>query len=380
MKTILKKIEIFLRHAVVYPFMRLCLRNPVRNGKIDLQSVKKLLILRNDRIGDMIVSTPVFRKLKEMNPHLTLGVFASPGNAEIIRHNPFVNELFIAHSHAWKLWKELRRCKAKRFDVVLNFIFNKTTSQGLIANYVAPQAYKVGQGSNKYQMYFNRLLTLDRTEIHMVDILIKFVDEIFGISSENEPRRPEIFIPDSTHEKVDVFLNHNKLRRRGNAGTSGSYAVINFSAIDIMRQVSAEQVIQIVKAINGWRHDLPVIINPPGGHEKLRHIREGLDSKEVKIYPPSGSATLLEIASLIKGARYVVTCDTAVVHFASAVKTPVFVLFTPTVASLNHEWKPYGVVNKCLYAIKGLGVDAIPSGKIVTELSIFESGQFLSKL
>jgi ADP-heptose:LPS heptosyltransferase len=377
MKSILKKIEIMLRHGLVYPLMRLCLRNPIKNEKIDLQSVRRLLILRNDRIGDMVVSTPIFRKLKEKNPSLTLAVFASPGNAEIIRNNPFVDEIFIKYSNIWKLWKELQRCKAMRFDVVVNFIFNRTTSQGLMVNYIAPQAYKVGQGLSKYQMYFNRLLTLNRTEKHMVEILATIIDEIFGTTIESEPLSPEMFIHESARAKVDAFLNRNTLRRMGNAGTSGSYAVINFSAGDIIRQLSVEQVIQIVNAINGWRRDLPVIINPPGGHEKLRQILAGLDSKEVKAYPPLGSATLLEIASLIKGARYVVTSDTAIVHFASAVKIPVFLLFTPTVASLNHEWTPYGVINKCLYAIKGLGVDSIPSEEIVKELSIFESGQLL---
>ena len=372
MKSILKKIEIALRHGIVYPLMRLCLRNPIKNEKIDLQSVRRLLILRNDRIGDMVVSTPIFRKLKEKNPHLIIGVVAGPRNADIIRHNPFVNELYIAHSNAWKLWKELRRCKAGRFDTIINFIFNRTTSQGLLANYVAPRAYKVGQGAKKYQMYFNRLLTLDRTKKHMTEIMATVVDEIFGTTIGDEQLSPEIFIPDSAHAKVDAFLHRHGLSRANSAGTSGAYAVINFSAADTLRHLSVEQTVQIIRAINAWANDSPVLIAPPGENKKLRQILAGLGPDETKVYPPSGVAPLLEIASLVKGARYVVTCDTSLVHFASAAKTPAFVLFAPS-ATTPHEWQPYGIRHQCLYAEGRLGVGSIPIERIVKELLVFQA-------
>ena len=84
----IERLEYWWRHKIVYPFLRLIFQNPVKGDIIDIQSVKSVLFLRYDRIGDMIVTTPIFRSLKEINPRLTIGVFASEANAEIIRYNP----------------------------------------------------------------------------------------------------------------------------------------------------------------------------------------------------------------------------------------------------------------------------------------------------
>jgi ADP-heptose:LPS heptosyltransferase len=372
MKKILKQIEIVFRHVFVYPFFNLILRNKIRNEVIKLKTIHKLLILRDDGIGDMIVSTPIFRKLKETHPNMQLDVFASLRNADIIKHNPFVDKIFLAHKNIWALGKELLRARAEHYDVVINFVFNRTTSEGLAANIIAPAGMKIGQGLDKYQFYFNRLLRIERTENHMVKILAALVDDVFGTDYQQQALSPEVFIDDWSQKKVDLFLHQHRLNRRAKGNGNGSYVIINYSAIDPVRRLSIEQTVEIAKTLHRTGKDTPIVIYPPGGHQKLQGILSLLDQESVIIYPESGVATLLELASLIGGARYVVTCDTSIVHFAAAAKTSVFVLFTPT-AALNHEWLPYGVKNKCLYAKLGLGVDSIPIELITKELAIFDS-------
>ena len=88
------------------------------------------------------------------------------------------------------------------------------------------------------------------------------------------------------------------------------------------------------------------------------------------MFPETGTATLLELASLIEGAVTTITCDTSIVHFSSASGTPVFVLFTPTAAK-NHEWTPFGVRYRALYAKLGDGVSSIPVETIENELATF---------
>ena len=86
----IEKLEYWWRHQIVYPFLRSLLHNPEHDAPIDIHTVNSILILRYDRIGDMIVTTPIFRRLKELHPQLKIGVFASETNAEIILNNPFV--------------------------------------------------------------------------------------------------------------------------------------------------------------------------------------------------------------------------------------------------------------------------------------------------
>ena len=76
-----EKLEYWWRHQIVYPLLRLIFHNPRKDSPIDIRTVKSLLFLRYDRIGDMIVTTPIFRSLKQLNPALKIGVVASETNA-----------------------------------------------------------------------------------------------------------------------------------------------------------------------------------------------------------------------------------------------------------------------------------------------------------
>jgi ADP-heptose:LPS heptosyltransferase len=81
------------------------------------------------------------------------------------------------------------------------------------------------------------------------------------------------------------------------------------------------------------------------------------------VFPTKGTASLLEIASLIEGARCVITPDTSIIHFASAFKTPVVGLFTPL--QRTHEWMPYHVRHQSVLAEEMKSVNTIPLGTIV---------------
>lgn len=362
---IFKYIEIAFRHIIVYPLLGILLRNRINNTVIDLQSVKKILILRDDGIGDMIVSTPIFRKLKENNPKLFLGVIASIRNYEIIKHNPYVDKIYIIEKNIFKLFKELKQAKNESYNVILNFVFNQTTKEGIIANIISRNGIKVGQGNKKYEIYFNRLLKFDRLEDHMIMILAQYIDNVFGTKIQFESLAPEIFYGDKSKLLVNEFISRHNLRRK-------QYIVINFSAIDVIRRLSIEQTVHIVNAINHYGIYVPILIYPPNEYEKVQLIYSRLAKNAALVFPESGKATLNEIAYLIEGAQYVVTCDTSIVHFATATKTPVFVLYTPT-AALNHEWLPFNIENKCIYANIGLGVDSIPLDKISKELDMFNA-------
>ena len=85
------------------------------------EGVPLVLYLRNDRIGDMIVSTGLLRAIHAKHPRLALDVLASPINASVIAHEPAVHEVVVFDRRRaaswWALWRHLRRT---RYDVVID--------------------------------------------------------------------------------------------------------------------------------------------------------------------------------------------------------------------------------------------------------------------
>src|SRR3990172_6307518 len=145
----LETIERPLRNWIVYPFLRSLLRNPVRDKPVDLGAVERMLIFRHDRIGDMIVTLPVFRALKRRAPGMRLVVLASKSNAELAQNCGWVDEVLTLGNNWFRLPSQVLDLRRRRFDVVMNFVFNQTTTPAILANLIAPNGTKVGQGPDR---------------------------------------------------------------------------------------------------------------------------------------------------------------------------------------------------------------------------------------
>src|SRR5579863_4176575 len=81
---------------------------PRRGVVTSLANVQRLLIIRSDAIGDMILTTPVFRALKAHNPSLRLWVAASERNADVIAADPDV-ERVVVFEEKGKIGRDARR-------------------------------------------------------------------------------------------------------------------------------------------------------------------------------------------------------------------------------------------------------------------------------
>ena len=60
----------------------------------DIKKSKSVLILKYDRIGDMVVSTPIFRELKIAYPNISISVLASKANKDVIKNNPYIDKIY----------------------------------------------------------------------------------------------------------------------------------------------------------------------------------------------------------------------------------------------------------------------------------------------
>ena len=340
-----EKLEYWWRHQIVYPLLRLIFHNPRKDSPIDIRTVKSLLFLRYDRIGDMIVTTPIFRSLKQLNPALKIGVVASETNAEIICNNPYVDSVYVLHSHWLKLISEIRKARKDNYEVVINLIFNRTTSGGILANIISPTGIKIGQGDEKYGSYFNRLLKISRDKNHMIETLVFVIQEVFHIALIPEQLNYEIIVDEKTKNTVAAFLGKHNLASRHQAVPGKSfYIVFNLSANDSVRKISSAQAYAIGEHLGSQSLFRTVLLHAPNDPSMLLVKQDLVNNAKCISFPDQGSASLLEIASLVEGALAVISPDTSIIHFASAAKTPVIGFYTQM--QDVHEWLPHQVKNR----------------------------------
>lgn len=82
-KDSLKELYLKVRKILLFPFLLLR-----KVEIIEKEEIKKILFLRHDGVGDMVLSTPLFRALKKNFPDARLTVLASERNYGIIQNNP----------------------------------------------------------------------------------------------------------------------------------------------------------------------------------------------------------------------------------------------------------------------------------------------------
>lgn len=375
MRRILELLELMFRRIVVYPVLRLVFRNARVELPLDRSRIGSILILRYDKIGDMVVTIPVVRVLKDRMPGVRLAVLGSESNIGVLDGETAVDNRFVLYRNPLKLVSELVQMRAMHFDVVLNFIFNRTTSGALISNFVSPKGVKVGQGAERYRFYFNVLMDLGRSSKHMLDVLLDYVESVFGLTAKDHERRLAFSPGHAAEQSVSQYLREHGLRRKNQGETSGeSYCVFNISAGELPKQITMTQAVAVGKYVSRNKNMTVVIIAAPVDTGRRTEVVRLVHSAKCLSFPRSGSATLHQIASLLEGAAFVITPDTSIVHFASAVGTPIIGFFTPL--QIMAEWIPYKVDYAVIQAPRDQPVSAIEPPQLTEGIESFMNSRW----
>lgn len=84
-------------------------------------SVQKVLILRTDKIGDLILSTPAIRNVREGLPSAQISLVATPYNAPVVDNSPHLDEV-IEFDPEWSLVRKARfayEMRSRQFDMAI---------------------------------------------------------------------------------------------------------------------------------------------------------------------------------------------------------------------------------------------------------------------
>jgi ADP-heptose:LPS heptosyltransferase len=324
----IKRVERAFRHAIVYPSLRAIFRNRAVDLPIDLGSIRRLLLLRTDRLGDMVVTSSIIRRIRDRAPGVDMGMVVSHKNVAAAELVDGIDRLHVIGRSTSETLRALRDARRHGYDVVLNLVFNRTTLGGVLANVIAPHGVKVGQGAEKYRFYFNAMVTLERATKHMSEILESFGVQTFG------PEFGGTELPYALHD------NRAAARRIEDrlSSLAGRPVLVNLSAGEPHRAPHPAQMIELIRAILVRLPD-PILVSSAPGEEGIRKmVVECVADPRVAPFPAKGRASFAEMVALVRRCRMLVTPDTSLIHVADATSTPLLGFFS-TAYSLA-EWGP----------------------------------------
>ena len=269
----------------------------------------KFLLIRFSSIGDIVLTSPVIRCLKQQVPDAELHYLVKDRFHSVVEHNPYIDKVHVL-AHSWELMIE--ELKTEAYDYIIDLHHNVKSLRVKKALRVPSFSfYKLN--IQKYLLTAFKINLLPR--VHIVDRYLKTV-ESFGV--RNDGKGLDYFISAAEETKrEDIPASHQ----------AGYIACVIGAALPTKKW-----------PLHKWKAFAREMKHPLillGGPED-RAAGETIAAEDpVKIYNACGKFSLNESADLVRKAKLVITHDTGLMHIAAAYKKPIISLWGNTVPAFG---------------------------------------------
>ncbi len=315
-------------------------RHPACGGrasppKICLSPLARILITRTDRIGDLVLTTPLFKVLREKFPKAHLAALVFLEHREIVEGNPFLDEVIVydkkGSERGWGgQWRFSRKLRSKKFDAVIHA---HGTNRMHCASWLAGIPVRIGYARRApwtltWVHPYNKKEGLKQEAEYLMELL-----EPLGIAP---PPAVETFfpVPDRAMRSLESLLLFHQVPR------DLPWIVLNPSASDAAKMWPAERFAELVARI---QKDHPAVFLAIGAAKDRPIIEKLKRNAPVPVYDLSGKLSLGMLGALLKKADLLVSNDSGPVHIAAAVGTRVVSIFGRYEPGLGPQrWRPVG--------------------------------------
>jgi ADP-heptose:LPS heptosyltransferase len=267
--------------------------------------LQKILIIRFSSIGDIVLTTPVIRCLKEQLPDAEIHYLTKEKYYPVIKANPHVTRIHTFKENLGGLIKELRTFE---FDFIVDLHKNLRSARVKMALRKASGTFNK---LNKEKWLLVNFGINKLPDIHIVDRYFKAVEDL-GVT--NDRKGLDYHIP------AEDMIGREEFPP---AFSDGFIAVV-IGGMHYTKMFPEEKVVALCKLI-----EKPVVLmGGPDEHSMAERIIEQCNST---ILNACGLYNINQSASVISQARKVVTNDTGLMHIAAAFEKEIFSVWGNTI-------------------------------------------------
>lgn len=289
-------------------------------------SLQRVLLSRTDRLGDVILSTPVATAIKKAYPAIEVYFLARNYTAEILEMHPAVDGIIRIDdaSAAGSLSKQLRQYS---FDAAVALYPRPALALAFLR---AGIPLRVGTGYRWYSLLYNRRIHQHRKHAarHEAEFNLQLLAPLgikeakveFQVRFDNEVEAAIANkLAASGIEKKFVIMHP------GSGGSARDWPPEHFAAL--AKHVVSEKKHQVVLT----------------GHQSEQALTQQIQRLAgEKLIDLTGRLTLKELAALIRRAALFVGNSSGPLHLARMLGTPVIAFYPPITACRPERWGPYG--------------------------------------
>lgn len=305
--------------------------------RLKLKGDERVLLIRTDHIGDVLLSLPAATALREKFPDLRVDMLVQPNVAALLRSHPDLNEVIScspgdgsdSRTGIVGLRKKLR---SNRYDVAV--VLHPTWRDAFLA-FISNIPVRIGTGYRAYSFLFNCKVYEHRKHNlkHESEYNLGLLRPLGMCYQDSERPVPEVHLLPEEQRRGEELLREVGVDfgrplvivHPGSAGSSLRWPVKRFAQL-------SDLIVEKAKA--------QVLISWGPGEEDLQRYLSRLVS--VPVFSLPTGTDLRTLASIYRKASLFVGNSTGPMHLAAAVGLPVIAIFSPIRANSEIRWGPLG--------------------------------------
>ncbi|MBI4335285.1 MAG: glycosyltransferase family 9 protein [Candidatus Omnitrophica bacterium] len=295
--------------------------------------MKRILIVRTDRIGDVVLSTPVIKALKKAYPLAFIAMMVAPRARDIVKGNPYLDEVLVfdkvRYGGFFGTLRFAATLKKRHFDTAL--VLHPTQRVHAIL-WLAGIQRRIGL-DKKWGFLLTEKLphTKQFGQRHEVDYNL---DMLRSLGVETNDR--ELLVPINDEDKSRVM----SILKRNGIGEDDDFVVIHPAASCASKRWPCERFAAVGDRIAGRFHKKIIIVAGATDRDFGGRTAEAMDEEALDL---SGDLSIGELAALLERASLLVSNDSGPVHIAVALGIPVVAIFGRNQPGLSSKrWGPIG--------------------------------------
>lgn len=296
---------------------------------------KNILLVRTDRMGDVVLTTPAIRALREFYPEAKISILVAPATRDLVVGNECLDEVLVddrtgAHK-GWSGFLQLiRLLRQKKFDLAVVLHTKRRTN---LACFLAGIPVRTGYKNNKFGFLLNRPVVDPRStgEKHEAQYCLDVLKEL-GIDSHD--LRLDVPVTEEALRWSDRF------KWKHHIAEQQRLIAIHCGASDPAKQWPEHRFAELIDALVD-RYSARIVM--VGAVDLCPTVDKINSLTKEMVIDLAGRTTIGQLAGLLTKCHLLVSNDSGPVHLAAGVGTPVISIFTRNQPGINPErWRPLG--------------------------------------
>ncbi len=280
----------------------------------------KILLIRFSSAGDVLLTSPVIRCLKQQLSGVQVHFLTKQTNADLVRNNPYVDKLIAipsaidSHQQAAALVSTIECLKSEHYDYIVDLHNNHRSRRVRRALHLPCSVYRK---ENIHKFLFILTKKNMMSGRHTVD---RYLDALQPLNITDDGRGLDCFLPDNPdlQSRVAELTGHTR------------YIVLACGAQHATKRIPIEKISFLC---NNLQRSI-VLVGDNSDNNRIEtadiHYTDTLDDCSSRIINLCGKTTLTELAAIVKNAAIVVTPDSLTLHLAAAFQRPAITVWGAT--------------------------------------------------